>query len=46
MRAVVEFNGADNKLPDIKVYVVKGKEDLSIKVMTTGGFFMFLIYGN
>lgn len=32
MRAVVEYNGADNELPDLKVFVVKGKEDLSIKV--------------
>lgn len=33
MRAVVEYVGADGgDPPDLKVFVVKGKEDLSIKV--------------
>lgn len=32
MRATVEFHGVDDDLPDVKVYVVKGNEDLSIKV--------------
>ena len=31
MRAVVEQNG-DNDLPEIKVLITKGKEDLTIKV--------------
>lgn len=33
MRATVEYHGVDDDLPDIKVYVVKGQEDLSIKVL-------------
>lgn len=37
MRATVEFHGVDDDLPDIKVFVVKGQEDLSIKVAS--GFF-------
>ena len=40
MRAVVEENGED-RLPEVKVLITKGKEDLTIKVMyihTTGAF--------
>jgi len=38
MRAVVEYVGADNgDPPDLKVFVVKGKEDLSIKICDRGG---------
>ncbi|PAV59287.1 hypothetical protein WR25_18421 [Diploscapter pachys] len=37
MRATVEFHGVDDDLPDIKVYVVKGSEDLSIKICDRGG---------
>lgn len=36
MRAVVEQNG-DNDLPEIKVLITKGKEDLTIKVSDRGG---------
>lgn len=32
MRAVVEYHGVEAKLPDIIVTVVRGKEDLSIRV--------------
>lgn len=32
MRAVVEYHGVEAKLPDIVVTVVRGKEDLSIRV--------------
>ncbi|CCD61725.1 putative [pyruvate dehydrogenase (acetyl-transferring)] kinase, mitochondrial [Caenorhabditis elegans] len=37
MRATVEYHGVDDDLPDIKVYVVKGQEDLSIKICDRGG---------
>uniref|UniRef100_A0A8R1DKD5 Protein-serine/threonine kinase n=3 Tax=Caenorhabditis japonica TaxID=281687 RepID=A0A8R1DKD5_CAEJA len=37
MRATVEFHGVDDDLPDIKVFVVKGKEDISIKICDRGG---------
>jgi len=37
MRAVVEHNGVDKQLPDLKVYVIKGKEDVSIKISDRGG---------
>lgn len=33
MRAVVEFTGPDGDLPDLKVFVVHGKEDIAIKVI-------------
>lgn len=36
MRATVEHIGIDEDLPPIKIKVVKGREDLSIKV-----FFLF-----
>jgi hypothetical protein len=32
MRATVEYHGVDQELPNIRVFVVRGKEDLSIKV--------------
>lgn len=32
LRAVVEHHGPDDDLPDIKIFIVKGKEDVSIKV--------------
>ena len=32
MRATVEFHGVDEDLPAIEVLVVKGQEDLTIKV--------------
>lgn len=32
MRAVVEENGED-RLPEVKVLITKGKEDLTIKVI-------------
>ncbi|GMS91141.1 hypothetical protein PENTCL1PPCAC_13316 [Pristionchus entomophagus] len=37
MRATLEFHGVDDDPPDIKVYVVKGSEDLSIKISDRGG---------
>ncbi|CAI4233427.1 unnamed protein product [Auanema sp. JU1783] len=37
MRATVEHHGVDDDLPDIQVYVVRGNEDLSIKVCDRGG---------
>ena len=32
MRATIEHHGADDDLPDVRVRVVRGHEDLSIKV--------------
>ena len=32
MRAIVEYHGVEAKLPDITVTVVRGNEDLSIRV--------------
>lgn len=37
MRATVEHNGVDDDLPDIKVFVVRGHADLSIKICDRGG---------
>ncbi|KAE9556098.1 hypothetical protein FO519_000732 [Halicephalobus sp. NKZ332] len=37
MRATVEFHGVDEDLPPIEVLVVKGHEDLSIKIRDRGG---------
>uniref|UniRef100_A0A0M3IBQ8 Protein-serine/threonine kinase n=2 Tax=Ascaris TaxID=6251 RepID=A0A0M3IBQ8_ASCLU len=37
MRATVENHGADEDLPPIKVMVVRGAEDLSIKISDRGG---------
>lgn len=37
MRAVVEYVGPDGDLPELKVFVVKGKEDMSIKICDRGG---------
>lgn len=37
MRATLEFHGVDDDPPDIKVTVVKGSEDLSIKISDRGG---------
>lgn len=37
MRAVVEFIGVDEDLPPVRVTVVKGYEDLSIKISDRGG---------
>ncbi|KAE9418443.1 hypothetical protein Angca_006077 [Angiostrongylus cantonensis] len=37
MRATVEHNGVDDDLPDIKVFVVRGHTDLSIKICDRGG---------
>lgn len=37
MRATVEYHGVDSDLPELKVFIVKGKEDLSIKLCDRGG---------
>uniref|UniRef100_A0AC34Q6M1 Protein-serine/threonine kinase n=1 Tax=Panagrolaimus sp. JU765 TaxID=591449 RepID=A0AC34Q6M1_9BILA len=37
MRATVEFHGVDEDLPPIEVLVVRGHEDLSIKIRDRGG---------
>ncbi|KAK6024590.1 ATPase/histidine kinase/DNA gyrase B/HSP90 domain protein [Ostertagia ostertagi] len=37
MRATVEHHGVDDDLPDIKVFVVRGQADLSIKICDRGG---------
>ena len=37
MRATIEYHGVDEDLPPIDVLVVKGNEDLSIKISDRGG---------
>ncbi|KAK6053414.1 ATPase/histidine kinase/DNA gyrase B/HSP90 domain protein [Cooperia oncophora] len=37
MRATVEHHGVDDDLPDIKIFVVRGQADLSIKICDRGG---------
>ena len=37
LRAVVEYHPIDSTLPKIKVYICKGKEDLTIKIGDQGG---------
>jgi|UniRef100_A0AC34FFI7 pyruvate dehydrogenase kinase 2/3/4 len=37
MRATVEFHGVDEDLPPVEVLVVKGHEDLTIKIKDRGG---------
>ncbi|VDM54677.1 unnamed protein product [Angiostrongylus costaricensis] len=37
MRATVEHHGVDDDLPEIKVFVVRGHADLSIKICDRGG---------
>lgn len=37
MRAVMEFHTSSDKIPELTVLVVKGKEDLSIKLCDRGG---------
>ena len=43
MRAVVEKNG-EHDLPEVKVLITKGKEDLTIKVENTILFIYSFIY--
>lgn len=37
MRAVMEYHGAEDDIPPIKVTIVKGKEDICVKMSDRGG---------
>ncbi|XP_055540291.1 pyruvate dehydrogenase (acetyl-transferring) kinase, mitochondrial isoform X4 [Wyeomyia smithii] len=37
MRAVMEYHGAEDDIPSIKVTIVKGKEDICVKMSDRGG---------
>lgn len=37
MRAVMEHHGTENDVPPIKVTIVKGKEDICVKMSDQGG---------
>lgn len=44
MRATIEHHGVDEDLPDIRVYVVRGSEDLSIKVFCMSNCYKYDVF--
>uniref|UniRef100_A0A5S6QT72 Protein-serine/threonine kinase n=1 Tax=Trichuris muris TaxID=70415 RepID=A0A5S6QT72_TRIMR len=46
LRAVTEYHNDEEPLPDVRVQVVKGKEDLSIRISDNGGGVPCRLVGN